>query len=95
MLLSIFIEHRFAAQRRGVVDDGGYFYAPQSFTDQRGRQVDRQGSSKDSTVDREPHGTHLTLAAGENLRLRVFLDRSVIEVYANARATLTSRVYPS
>ena len=206
-----FNEHRFAAQRRGVVDDGGYFYAPQSFTDQRGRRVmfgwlmegrdaaaqraagwagvmslprvlqlgadgslrvepapelnalrgrhhrvesttvspttpmpvgvqgtaleiaaefppsrdgqvglmvrcapdgseqtliafdpasgwlsiDRQDSSKDSTVDREPHGTQLTLAAGENLTLRVFLDRSVIEVYANARATLTSRIYPS
>ncbi len=27
--------------------------------------------------------------------LRVFLDRSVIEVFANERVTLTSRVYPA
>lgn len=34
------------------------------------------------------------LSPGENLRLRVFVDCSVIEVYANDRACITSRVYP-
>jgi len=209
--LGSFREHRFEARHRGVVDDGGYFYAPQSFTDDHGRRVmfgwlregrdpsaqhaagwagvmslprvllpaadgalgvepapelsalrgrhlgvdsatvspatpmqvgvqgvaleivaefvpaqagqfglkvrcapdgseqtliafepgsgwlsiDRERSSQDAAVDREPHGTHVKLAARENLTLRIFVDRSVIEVYANARATLTSRIYPS
>ncbi len=35
------------------------------------------------------------LAPGEALRLRVFVDCSVIEVFANDYACLTSRVYPS
>jgi beta-fructofuranosidase len=35
------------------------------------------------------------LHVGEPLRLHVFLDRSVIEVFANERACLTSRVYPT
>lgn len=34
-------------------------------------------------------------AHGENLRLRVFLDRSMVEAYLNERKSLTSRVYPS
>lgn len=33
--------------------------------------------------------------AGENLRLRVFLDRSMIEAYVNERKSLTSRVFPA
>jgi beta-fructofuranosidase len=206
-----FRERRFEAQHQGVVDDGGYFYAPQSFTDAHGRRImfgwlwegraetaqraagwagvmslprvllprsdaalgvqpapelralrgrqtglatttvsptspvhlevegatleilaeflpsqatqfglkvrcapdgsehtliaydpgngwlsiDREHSSLDPAVDREPHGTHVKLADGENLRLHIFVDCSVVEVYANARACLTSRVYPS
>jgi sucrose-6-phosphate hydrolase SacC (GH32 family) len=35
------------------------------------------------------------LLPGEPLRLRVFLDRSVLEVYANGRQCLTQRIYPS
>ena len=34
------------------------------------------------------------LAEGEALELRVFIDRSVIEVFANGRQCLTQRVYP-
>jgi beta-fructofuranosidase len=37
----------------------------------------------------------LSLAAGEHLRLHVFIDQSVIEVFANERACITSRVYPA
>ena len=37
----------------------------------------------------------LELKAGEPLRLRVFLDRSVLEVYANGRQCITQRIYPS
>jgi sucrose-6-phosphate hydrolase SacC (GH32 family) len=32
---------------------------------------------------------------GENLRLRVYLDRSMIEAYVNDRKSLTSRVFPA
>ena len=35
------------------------------------------------------------LKPGEPLRLRVFLDRSVLEVYANERQCITQRIYPS
>ena len=38
--------------------------------------------------------TPLPLAPGESLQLHVFLDRSVVEVYANSRICLTSRIYP-
>jgi beta-fructofuranosidase len=57
--------------------------------------VDREHSSLDPVVQREPHGTQVQLSDGENLILQIFVDRSVVEVYANARACLTSRVYPS
>ncbi|MCX6898844.1 MAG: GH32 C-terminal domain-containing protein [Verrucomicrobia bacterium] len=35
------------------------------------------------------------LKPGEPLRLRVFLDRSVLEIYANDRQCITQRIYPS
>ena len=35
------------------------------------------------------------LAVGETLTLRVFLDRSVLEVFANGRQCITQRIYPS
>jgi sucrose-6-phosphate hydrolase SacC (GH32 family) len=36
----------------------------------------------------------LTLHSREALRLRVFLDRSVVEVFANGRQCMTQRIYP-
>ena len=35
------------------------------------------------------------LAPGESLVLRVFLDRSVLEAYANGRQAITQRIYPT
>jgi beta-fructofuranosidase len=35
------------------------------------------------------------LGRGESLRFRVFLDGSVIEIFANDRFCLTARVYPA
>jgi len=209
--LGSFREHRFEPQHQGVVDEGGYFYAPQSFTDAQGRRImfgwlwegrdqeaqvaagwagvmslprvllprsdgqlgvqpapelellrgrhtslshvtigptatsrldvrgaaleiaaeflpaqaelfglgvlcapdgsehtlisyeprsgwltiDREHSSLDAAVHREPRGTQVKLADGESVKLRVFIDHSVVEVYANDRACLTTRVYPS
>ena len=40
-------------------------------------------------------GAPFELSAGEPLRLRVFLDRSVIEVFVNGRQSLTQRIYPT
>jgi sucrose-6-phosphate hydrolase SacC (GH32 family) len=37
----------------------------------------------------------LELAPGEPLRLRLFLDRSVLEVFANSRQCITQRIYPT
>ena len=33
--------------------------------------------------------------AGEALRLRLFLDGSLVEAYVNERNSLTSRIYPT
>ena len=35
------------------------------------------------------------LAPGEGLSLRLFLDRSVLEVFANSRQCITQRIYPT
>ena len=37
----------------------------------------------------------LRLGPDEKLRLRVFLDRSILEVFANDRQCITQRIYPS
>jgi len=39
-------------------------------------------------------GAPFELSAGEELVLRVFVDRSVIEAFANGRACHTARFYP-
>lgn len=37
----------------------------------------------------------LVLASGEPLRLRIFIDRSIIEIFANERQAITQRIDPS
>jgi len=37
----------------------------------------------------------LQLGADEPLRLRVFVDKSVVEVFANGRQAVMRRIYPS
>jgi beta-fructofuranosidase len=53
-----------------------------------------QASSGGETYNDE-RGGPFSLAPGESLELRVFVDRSVIEVFANGRTCLTGRVYPA
>ena len=43
---------------------------------------------------RPPEQGPLALAPDEALHLRIFIDRSIIEVFANDRQCLTLRVYP-
>ena len=57
--------------------------------------LDRSKSTQAPETDRAAHVAPLALADDEPLRLRVFLDRSVIEVFANDRVAITSRIYPS
>lgn len=57
--------------------------------------VDRSKSSVDASADRAMQSGPFLLGRGEPLRLHVFLDGSVIEIFANERACLTARVYPT
>jgi len=64
----------------------------------RGRRrldVDRRQSTTTKGVNRTTVGGVFKLGRGESLTLDVFLDRSVVEIYANGRACLTTRIYPS
>jgi len=57
--------------------------------------VDRTRASTDTTAARDVRSIPLPLAPREPLALRVFVDHSVLEVFANERACLTSRIYPA
>lgn len=56
--------------------------------------VDRSHSSADSGADRSMRSAHLPLGPGELLDMRLFLDRSVIEIFANGRVCMACRIYP-
>ena len=58
-------------------------------------QIDVSAASTRSDVfARTPETGPLVLEDGETLRLRVFVDRSIVEVFANGRQCLTLRAYP-
>jgi beta-fructofuranosidase len=63
--------------------------------DARRLSVVRSHSSLDARVRRQDVHAHLELDPGEPLRLRVLLDASVLEVYANDRLCLATRIYPT
>lgn len=58
-------------------------------------RLDRTHSSLDPDVGRGVHDAPLSLVPREPLTLTVFADRSVVEVFANRRAALTARIYPT
>ena len=58
-------------------------------------EIVRERSSLSPEVLRSTNSGSLHLASNESLRLHLFLDRSVIEVFANNRLCMTSRIYPS
>jgi beta-fructofuranosidase len=45
-------------------------------------------------ASRAPESAPVYLTPGETLQLRVFIDKSVVEVFANGRQCLAVRVYP-
>ena len=55
------------------------------------RPDDPQDAARRITVQTAP----LTLADHEPLRLRIFLDRSILEVFANDRQCVTQRIFPT
>lgn len=57
--------------------------------------VDRQSSSLSPDAHRGVSSGPLQIEPGEPLRLRVFVDGSVVEVFANDRIVITSRIYPT
>ena len=57
--------------------------------------VDKQRSSLNADTDHGVEWGSFSLSTGEPLELRVFLDGSVIEVYANGRACISDRIYPT
>ncbi|WP_207592241.1 GH32 C-terminal domain-containing protein [Halomontanus rarus] len=56
--------------------------------------VDRSHSSDDPAVETHEQTAHFEPTA-DPVTVRCFVDRSVVEVYADGRACLTSRVYPT
>ena len=64
-----------------------------NFTDDR-LEVDCRRSSLDPTAERPLSGGSLRLPRRSPLKLHIFLDGSVIEVFANGRAA-ASRIYPT
>jgi sucrose-6-phosphate hydrolase SacC (GH32 family) len=56
--------------------------------------VDRTRSSLDPDSRKGIQGDRMALD-GSTLRLHIFVDRSMAEVYANNRASITTRVYPT
>ena len=52
-------------------------------------------SADPDVVGRAVQHAPLDLAKDEALHLRIFIDRSIVEVFANGRQCLTQRIYPS
>jgi beta-fructofuranosidase len=65
--------------------------------DRKAKRLDllRDRSSLGPEADRDARGGPFDLQSGETLRLHIFLDRSVVEVFANGWVCLTARIYPT
>ena len=55
----------------------------------------KKSSVSEEVVNFHPEIGPLELTVGEPLKLRIFVDRSVVEVFANGRQCVTKRIYPS
>jgi beta-fructofuranosidase len=56
--------------------------------------IEREQSSVNPDVNRENSSVVVEADPGEVLKLHIFLDRSVVEVFVNERCYLASRIYP-
>jgi beta-fructofuranosidase len=57
--------------------------------------VEREQASLDQRADANAATMPVSLADGEPLRLRVFVDHSILELFVNERLCLACRVYPT
>lgn len=57
--------------------------------------VDRTYSSAQKLGASSPNSGALHLLLGEDLHVQIWVDGSVVEVFANGRCAITSRIYPS
>jgi beta-fructofuranosidase len=57
--------------------------------------IDRSRSSLANLGTQSPDVGRFHLLPGEDLEIRLFVDNSIVEVFANERFSMTSRVYPS
>jgi sucrose-6-phosphate hydrolase SacC (GH32 family) len=74
---------------------GGEEYTAIMFERLSGRlTVNRDCASLADTSYRGVVGGPVDLVGSDRLALHIYLDRSVVEVYANERACLTERIYP-
>ena len=58
-------------------------------------QIQRRYSHDNPDIDSYTQGLAHILDLGETLKLRILLDGSVLEVIANGRTSIISRMYPS
>jgi beta-fructofuranosidase len=56
--------------------------------------IDRSQSSLDDRVSSTPQSMPVNLTPEGMLQLRIFLDRSIVEIFANGTQCITSRIYP-
>jgi beta-fructofuranosidase len=57
--------------------------------------VNREKASLTAVGETTPNEAPHELRPGENLRLRILLDGSILEIIANERTSICSRIYPS
>jgi beta-fructofuranosidase len=57
--------------------------------------LDPKESSRSTAVDRDTHKASLSLDESGLLRLHIFIDRSVVEIFTNGHTCLAGRVYPT
>lgn len=57
--------------------------------------VDRSRSSIENLGANTPDSGTFHLLPSEELHIRIFVDNSIVEIFANDRFTLSSRIYPS
>lgn len=57
--------------------------------------VNREFASLSNDDDHHAHSATHPLDAGENLHLRIVLDGSLLEIIANERTSITTRIYPT
>ena len=61
-------------------------------------EIDIENSTLDEIYRKEQYempGAPFELRPGEKLNMRIFLDRSIMEIYVNKRQCITRRIYPS